>query len=55
MYGGLGEIGAHPGYVDDELRTTDGLVGDREKDLEVLTDPLLQTALGSETVRWRVP
>jgi predicted glycoside hydrolase/deacetylase ChbG (UPF0249 family) len=54
-YGGLGEIGAHPGYVDDELRAADELVGDRPKDLEVLTDPLLQTALGSEAVRWRVP
>jgi predicted glycoside hydrolase/deacetylase ChbG (UPF0249 family) len=54
-YGGVGEIGAHPGYVDDELRATDELVDDRLKDLEVLTDPLLQTALGSEAVRWRVP
>ena len=41
--------------VDDELRATDELVGDRVKDLEVLTHPLLRTALGSETVRWRVP
>ena len=54
-YGGLGEIGAHPGYIDDELRAADALVDDRPKDLEVLTDPLLQTALGSEAVRWRVP
>jgi predicted glycoside hydrolase/deacetylase ChbG (UPF0249 family) len=54
-YGGVGEIGAHPGYVDDELRATDSLVDDRRKDLEVLTDPLLRTALGSEAVRWRVP
>jgi predicted glycoside hydrolase/deacetylase ChbG (UPF0249 family) len=54
-YGGVGEIGAHPGYVDDELRATDSLVEDRRKDLEVLTDPLLRTALGSEAVRWRVP
>jgi predicted glycoside hydrolase/deacetylase ChbG (UPF0249 family) len=51
----VGEIGAHPGYVDDELRATDSLVDDRRKDLEVLTDPLLRTALGSEAVRWRVP
>lgn len=55
MYRGVGEIGAHPGYVDDELRATDELVGDRVKDLEVLTDPLLKTALGSEAVSWRVP
>jgi predicted glycoside hydrolase/deacetylase ChbG (UPF0249 family) len=54
-YGGLGEIGAHPGYVDDALRAADTLVADRPKDLEVLTDPLLRTALGSEAVRWRVP
>jgi predicted glycoside hydrolase/deacetylase ChbG (UPF0249 family) len=54
-YGGVGEIGAHPGYVDDELRAVDTLVDDRPKDLETLTDPLLRTAFGSETVRWRVP
>jgi predicted glycoside hydrolase/deacetylase ChbG (UPF0249 family) len=54
-YGGVGEIGAHPGYVDDELRATDTLVDDRVTDLEVLTDPLLLTALGTEAVRWRVP
>jgi predicted glycoside hydrolase/deacetylase ChbG (UPF0249 family) len=54
-YGGVGEIGAHPGYVDDELRDADTLVEDRQSDPAVLTDPLLQTALGSEAVRWRVP
>ena len=54
-YGGVGEIGAHPGYVDDELRALDSLVDDRRRDLEILTDPLLRTALGSEAVRWRVP
>lgn len=54
-YGGIGELGAHPGYVDDELRAADTLVDDRPRDLEVLTDPLLRTALGSEAVRWRVP
>jgi predicted glycoside hydrolase/deacetylase ChbG (UPF0249 family) len=54
-YGGLGEIGGHPGYVDEALRATDTLVTTRSKDLEVLTDPLLRTALGSEAVRWRVP
>ena len=53
-YGGLGEIGSHPGYVDDTLRRTDSLVDERPRDLEILTDPLLQTALGSEAVRWRV-
>jgi hypothetical protein len=41
--------------VDDDLRALDSLVDDRPKDLEILTDPLLQTAFGSDTVRWRVP
>jgi predicted glycoside hydrolase/deacetylase ChbG (UPF0249 family) len=54
-YGGLGEIGAHPGYIDDVLRATDTFVEERPKDLEVLTDPLLRTAFGTEAVRWRVP
>ena len=54
-YGGVGEIGGHPGYVDDDLRARDSLVDDRRKDLEILTDPLLRTAFGSEAVRWRVP
>ncbi|TMB63991.1 MAG: ChbG/HpnK family deacetylase [Chloroflexi bacterium] len=51
---GIGEIGAHPGYVDDELRRTDSLVGPREDDLELLIDPLLQEALGRDCVVWRV-
>jgi predicted glycoside hydrolase/deacetylase ChbG (UPF0249 family) len=55
MYGGLGEISAHPGYIDDHLRAADSLVADRPKELEILTDPLLRTAFGSEAVRWRVP
>jgi predicted glycoside hydrolase/deacetylase ChbG (UPF0249 family) len=54
-YPGVGEIGAHPGYVDDDLRAADTLVDERPKDLEILTDPLLRTALGTEAVRWRVP
>jgi len=54
-YGGVGEIGAHPGYVDDVLRAADTLVDDRPKDLAILTDPLLRTAFGSDAVRWRVP
>jgi predicted glycoside hydrolase/deacetylase ChbG (UPF0249 family) len=53
-YGGVGEVGAHPGYVDDALRAEDTLVADRVRDLEILTDPLLRTAIGSY-VRWRVP
>lgn len=55
-YGGLGEISAHPGYVDDLLRDSgDTLVAARPDDLSLLTDPLLRTALGTEVVRWRVP
>jgi predicted glycoside hydrolase/deacetylase ChbG (UPF0249 family) len=55
MHGGLGEISAHPGYIDDRLRAADSLVDDRPRELAILTDPLLRTALGSEAVRWRVP
>jgi predicted glycoside hydrolase/deacetylase ChbG (UPF0249 family) len=51
---GVGEIGAHPGYADDELRRADSLVGAREDDLELLIDPLLQEALGRDCVVWRV-
>jgi predicted glycoside hydrolase/deacetylase ChbG (UPF0249 family) len=55
-YGGVGEIGAHPGYVDESLLDSrDNLVGARPDDLALLTDPLLRTALGTEAVRWRVP
>jgi predicted glycoside hydrolase/deacetylase ChbG (UPF0249 family) len=54
-YPGVGEIGAHPGYVDDDLRAADTLIDERPQDLEILTDPLLRTALGTEAVRWRVP
>lgn len=46
-YGGIGEIGAHPGYADDEQVR-------REQDLALLTDPLLIAALGSDAVSWRV-
>ena len=54
-HGGVGEIGCHPGYVDDELRRADSLVDERVADLALITDPLLRTALGSDTVRRRVP
>jgi predicted glycoside hydrolase/deacetylase ChbG (UPF0249 family) len=53
-YGGLGEVSAHPGYVDDDLRLRDALVEERTGDLAVLTDPLLRTALGGDGVIWRV-
>ncbi|HEV8670751.1 MAG TPA: ChbG/HpnK family deacetylase [Candidatus Limnocylindria bacterium] len=53
-YGGLGELSAHPGYVDDDLRDRDALVHERADDLALLTDPLLRTALGGDGVIWRV-
>lgn len=52
--GGVGELAAHPGYADDELRALDGLVAERGYDLELLTDPLLLEALGHDCVVWRV-
>ena len=54
MRTGIGELAAHPGYVDDDLRRADSLVAEREYDLELLTDPLLQEALGRDGVVWRV-
>jgi len=54
MRTGVGELAAHPGYLDDELRRADSLVAEREYDLELLTDPLLQEALGRDAVVWRV-
>jgi predicted glycoside hydrolase/deacetylase ChbG (UPF0249 family) len=53
-YGGLGELSAHPGYVDDELRQRDALLQERSDDLALLTDPLLRAALGGAGVVWRV-
>jgi predicted glycoside hydrolase/deacetylase ChbG (UPF0249 family) len=52
-YGHVGEVDAHPGYADDELRRIDTLVGAREDDLALLTDPLVRNALDG-AVRWRV-
>lgn len=53
-YGGLGELSAHPGYVDEDLSRRDTLVHERADDLALLTDPLLRTALGRQAVTWRV-
>ena len=53
-YPGVGELGAHPGYPDEDLRTTDSLVDERQDDLELLSDPLLREALGRDCVVWRV-
>lgn len=52
--GGVGEISAHPGYVDGALAAVDGLLHERERDLALLTTPLLRRALGSDAVSWRV-
>jgi predicted glycoside hydrolase/deacetylase ChbG (UPF0249 family) len=52
-HGGLGELSAHPGYVDNDLRKRDVLVEERADDLALLTDPLLRTALASGVI-WRV-
>jgi predicted glycoside hydrolase/deacetylase ChbG (UPF0249 family) len=54
MRTGVGELAAHPGYVDDDLRRADSLVEERGYDLELLTDSLLQEALGRDGVVWRV-
>lgn len=53
-YAGVGEIGAHPGYSDDELRAADGLADRRDADLRLLNDPLLRSVLGRDAVSWRV-
>lgn len=53
-YPGVGEIGAHPGYADDELRGVDTLTDGRDADLRLLTDPLLRSVLGRDAVSWRV-
>lgn len=52
-FGGLGEIGAHPGYPDSA--PGDPIAALRPLDLALLTDPLLRVALGDEAIRWRVP
>jgi chitin disaccharide deacetylase len=43
---GVGELGAHPGYVDGELASRDALTTERESDLRLLLDPALRAALG---------
>lgn len=50
---GVGELGAHPGEVDDVLRARDGLTDARERDLAVLCDPLVRAELAGK-VRPRV-
>ena len=54
LHGGVGEIGAHPGYVDDELRerVAEQRIGEQR---QVRRPHLHQrVALGDDTVRWRV-
>lgn len=53
-YSGVGEIGAHPGYSDELLRSEDTLTDRRDADLRLLTDPLLRSVLGRDAVSWRV-
>jgi predicted glycoside hydrolase/deacetylase ChbG (UPF0249 family) len=52
-YGRLGEIGSHPGYPDDVLRSIDPVVNERADDLALLTDPLVRSALDG-AIRWRI-
>jgi predicted glycoside hydrolase/deacetylase ChbG (UPF0249 family) len=48
---GVGELSAHPATA---VVDGDPLGGRRERDLALLTDPLLRSALGRDVVRWRV-
>jgi predicted glycoside hydrolase/deacetylase ChbG (UPF0249 family) len=52
---GVGELGAHPGYVDDLLAARDALVAERERERRLLCDARLLMALGEDLVRHRVP
>jgi predicted glycoside hydrolase/deacetylase ChbG (UPF0249 family) len=51
---GVGELGAHPGYVDAQLRAADALLEGRQRDLALLTDPSLRAALAACRLTWRV-
>lgn len=50
---GVGELGAHPGEIDELLRRRDALVERRADELRLLCDPALRAALGDEFVRPR--
>jgi predicted glycoside hydrolase/deacetylase ChbG (UPF0249 family) len=52
--GGVGEVGAHPGYADELLAARDTLVSGREREVRLLCDPTLRLALGDDLVRHRV-
>jgi chitin disaccharide deacetylase len=45
---GVSELGCHPGYVDDELRSTYG--SERELELATLKSPDLSTVLGAQGI-----
>jgi chitin disaccharide deacetylase len=45
---GVSELGCHPGYFDDELRSTYGL--ERELELTTLTSPQLPSVLGAQGI-----
>lgn len=50
-HGGVGEVSGHPATAAD---SGDPLARHRPRDLALLTDPLVRSALGRDTVRWRV-
>ncbi len=52
---GVGELGAHPGYLDDALAARDPLLARRVDELRVLTDPLLVAAISRLVGRRIVP
>lgn len=52
--GGVGELGAHPGYPDEILASRDAFVSGREREVGLLCDPTLRIALGDGLVHHRV-
>jgi predicted glycoside hydrolase/deacetylase ChbG (UPF0249 family) len=52
--GGVGEVGAHPGYPDPLLPARDAFVSGREREVGLLCDPTLRLALGDDLVHHRV-
>ncbi|MDP9266565.1 MAG: ChbG/HpnK family deacetylase [Chloroflexota bacterium] len=54
MTRGSGELGCHPGEIDDRPDPADALAGRRVAELALLTEPAVLAALG-RAVAWRVP
>jgi predicted glycoside hydrolase/deacetylase ChbG (UPF0249 family) len=48
--GGTTEIMCHPGYVDDALQTESAYHRQRERELEILTDPSIQDAIRANDI-----